>query len=89
MRAAPRPLPSPDPAGSVDAAIQTASRIGFWTAVLLPLVYVPLLLFSPPVPGLPLLVGVALGLNVAALLVGHGYEPDPASRSIGGGNAGA
>jgi hypothetical protein len=48
--------------------------VAFWTAVVLPLAYLPLL--SSPVDDTELLVFVALvAVNVVCLLVGHDYSP--------------
>ncbi len=49
--------------------------VGFWTAVVLPFLYLPLL--ADGFTGNdPLAFGALLALNVAALVVGHGYRRD-------------
>lgn len=57
----------------VRAAVQAAA---FWIGVLLPLAYVPLLLFteSSRIDGFGLLARV-VAINALACIVGHGYEP--------------
>jgi len=55
---------------------------GFWGAVVLPLVSVPVLVaVSIPAEGVALLVA----LNVGCLLVGHRHDPSPDSRPPGRG----
>lgn len=53
--------------------------IAFWTAILLPFTYVPLLLGDPP----ETLFGTLLALNVVALVVGHGHRRQPRERRRG------
>lgn len=48
--------------------------LAFWAAILLPLLYVPLILVGySPTTDLPVL-GKLVTLNVAALVVGSGYD---------------
>lgn len=49
--------------------------LAFWAAVLLPLVYLPLL-HGGLSGGEPTVLGALLAVNVAALVVGHGYRKD-------------
>jgi hypothetical protein len=50
--------------------------IAFWLAVLLPFLHVPLLAAGVGTPGrLPVYLAL-VGLNAAALVVGHGHEVD-------------
>jgi hypothetical protein len=49
------------------ASIEAAS---FWSAVALPLVYVPLIVTGS---GPPLLLGALVALNALALVLGHGH----------------
>jgi hypothetical protein len=68
-----RPVPSgaEPPVGHLRRSLQ---RLAFWTAVVLPLAYLPLL--SSPIDGQELLVLLALvAVNVVCLLVGHDYSP--------------
>ena len=57
---------------------QLLQAIGFWTAVVLPFVYLPLPALAPEAPWLvPVLVTAVLG-NFLALVIGHGYrQPEP------------
>lgn len=48
----------------------------FWTAALLPMGYVPLLIVAPAQLTTPSILGKLAALNVLALLVGHGYAMD-------------
>lgn len=50
--------------------------VGFWTAVALPFLYVPLLLSGIDSQGELLTFVGLLALNLAALLAGHGYKRD-------------
>lgn len=70
-----RPVPLPTsadpPLGSLVSGLK---RLAFWTAVVLPLAYLPLL--SSPIDTQQSLVLVALvAVNVVCLLVGHDYSP--------------
>lgn len=53
-------------------------RVAFWTAVALPLVYVPLFAAGLPdrVPG-PVLVLALVTLNVLAVLLGYNHDRQP------------
>ncbi len=53
----------------------TVRAAGFWTAVLLPLTYVPLVALSPAPAADPQVLVVAVAVNLLALAVGHGHEP--------------
>lgn len=60
------------------AARQTEAVVraaGFWTAVLLPVVYLSLLLAVPSTVVDPPVLGAVILLNVAGLVVGHDYSP--------------
>lgn len=62
---------------------QFIQATGFWTAVILPFVYLPLPALAPEAPWLvPVLVTAVLG-NFLALAVGHGYRQSdgPIDRS--------
>lgn len=48
--------------------------VGFWTAVVLPFLYVPLLVTGISTQGELLTFVGLVALNVAALLAGHGHE---------------
>lgn len=67
-----RLVPRPTASRAFEATIRGVQRLAFWTAVVLPLVYLPLL----SRPDVRLLVVVALVVvNVVCLLVGHEYSP--------------
>lgn len=66
----PRPLAAV-PVASARRAVRAA---GFWLAVGLPLVYLPLL-SVPAVGSEPSLLVGTLAVNLVALAVGHGHEP--------------
>ncbi|WP_340098715.1 hypothetical protein [Salinibaculum salinum] len=73
MNHRPVPLP-PCPELPGQRLVGVLRRVAFWTAVVLPLAYLPLL--SSPVDDTELLVFVALvAVNVVCLLVGHDYSP--------------
>ncbi len=70
-----RPVPLPPlPELPGEILVNGLRRVAFWTAVVLPLAYLPLL--SSPVDDTELLIFVALvAINVVCLLVGHDYSP--------------
>jgi hypothetical protein len=74
-----------DALGLVTALFRSA---GFWTAVALPLAYLPLLVAPAPTGSWTLLPSL-LGAHAVALVVGHGYAPGelgdrvPAGRATG------
>jgi hypothetical protein len=47
--------------------------VAFWTAALLPFLYLPVLLADPALLSDVTLLGKLIVLNTAALVVGHGY----------------
>lgn len=53
--------------------------IAFWTAVVIPAVYIPLLLRGLSTTADAVTLAQLLGINAVALVVGHGYpgEDDP------------
>lgn len=55
--------------------------IAFWTAVLIPVVYVPLLVRGLSTTAEAFVLAQLLGINALALVVGHGYlrDDDPTS----------
>lgn len=55
---------------------RTVQGCAFWTAALLPMGYVPLLVVAPSQLTTPSILGKLAALNVVALLVGHGYATD-------------
>lgn len=55
--------------------IAGVQRLGFWLAVILPFVYLPLLAIKPYIESFPLLLLAAVSLNVLSLVIGHGYDP--------------
>lgn len=66
----------PGPAAAVAATLLGPVRAAaFWSAVALPLVYLPLVA-SGTVWDRPLAFCTLLALNVVAFLAGHGYDPD-------------
>jgi len=58
--------------------VDLVEGLGFWTAVVLPFLYLPLLAVGP---SRPLLLVGAVGLNAVALVVGHGYRSAEARPS--------
>lgn len=50
-------------------------RLGFWLAVILPFIYLPLLAIKPYIASFPLLLFAAVTLNILGLVIGHGYDP--------------
>lgn len=68
----------PGPAAALAATVLAPVRAAaFWTAVALPLAYLPLLA-TGAVWDRPLAFCTLLALNAAAALVGHGYDPEQA-----------
>lgn len=51
----------------------TVRGVAFWTAALLPFLYVPLVLVDHAAIANASLLGKLVALNIAALLVGHGH----------------
>ncbi|MFC7133133.1 MULTISPECIES: hypothetical protein [Salinibaculum] len=69
-----RLVPLPTPPTAWDTVAGGIRRLAFWAAVLMPLVYVPLL--SSPVTDSELLAFAGLvAVHVGCLLVGHDYSP--------------
>lgn len=64
-----RPRQVAGPAGRVVRAA------GFWLAILLPFVYVPVVVMGATLPVEPSLIVAAVVGNLLALLIGHGHEP--------------
>lgn len=61
-------------ARSIGPLREQCRRVGFWLAVAIPPLYVPLLVAGPEVPwALPILTGL-LALNLLGLILGHGYR---------------
>lgn len=68
----------PGSAATVAASVLGPVRAAaFWTAVALPVTYLPLVA-TGAVWDLPLVFCALLTLNVAAFLVGHDYDPERA-----------
>ncbi|MDZ7701031.1 MAG: hypothetical protein U5J98_02590 [Halobacteriales archaeon] len=63
------------PAGAFVQARSAARAVAFWLAVALPLAYLPVVLLAPAVLDDPSLLVGAVTANLAAIVVGHGYEP--------------
>lgn len=55
-------------------------RIGFVSAIVLPVLYLPLLFVTGPEPERLLALSVLLALHVGAIIVGANYEPGSAAR---------
>jgi len=55
------------------AVVSALRRLGFWGTVLLPLTYLPVLVWSPGGDALVTLAGL-LCLNLLCLVVGHDYD---------------
>lgn len=56
-----------------DALVGVVSFLAFWVGTLLPLTYVPLLASGVVGPS-PTSLGTLLVINVAAMVLGHGYK---------------
>jgi len=50
--------------------------VGFWSAISLPFLHVPLLLTGLDTTADTLAFGALLALNLVALLIGHGHDPN-------------
>ncbi|MFB6206930.1 MAG: hypothetical protein ABEJ05_10445 [Haloglomus sp.] len=57
-------------------AAETVETVGFWTAVVLPFGYVPLLLTGLSSGRDAALLGLLVVLHVVALRAGHAHRPD-------------
>lgn len=55
--------------------VQTVKGLGFWTAVVIPFLYLPLFTVQPLIEAYPMLLFTIITINVIALLIGHDYEP--------------
>lgn len=51
-------------------------RLAFWTAIVLPVLYLPPLIAGPATTAELSLLGGLIGLHVAAIVVGHDYGTD-------------
>jgi len=51
------------------------SVVGFWTAIVLPFTYVPVLYVDLAPGGVPVVLGL-VAVNVVALVVGHDHRPE-------------
>lgn len=60
---------------AVRRAWSTARAVGFWLAVTLPFVYLPLTIPAPGIVADPTVIGAAIAGNLLALVVGHGHDP--------------
>lgn len=68
----------PGPAASIASTMLAPVRAtAFWSAVMLPLIYLPLVA-TGLVWNRPMAFGALLVLNAVAFLVGHGHEPQRA-----------
>ena len=54
--------------------IRTIEAVAFWSAIALPFLHVPLLLYGLETTAQVSAFLVLLGLNLGALLLGHGYK---------------
>lgn len=75
------PIPStpvsdvlPRDVSSVSALIRPLEAVGFWAAVALPFLYVPLLISGLEGPSTQLAAMLLIGLHMAALIVGHRHK---------------
>ena len=68
-------LPAVRPGGWPGHAVAIARTLGFWAAVVLPLAYLPLIAFGPAPASDPTVIGTVIGVNLVAIVVGHGHEP--------------
>lgn len=63
--------------GSAASVLASVRAWAFWSAVVLPAAYVPLVA-TGAVWDVPLVFGALLTLNAVAFVVGHGYDPERA-----------
>lgn len=63
-------------------ALVALRAVAFWTAILLPVLYLPPLLVGHPLVVDPPMLGTLLGVNVGAIVVGHGHGRT-ASENVG------
>jgi hypothetical protein len=56
-----------------DGVVTTIRTVAFWTAILLPILYVPLVVFDHSTVADLWFLGKLVTLNVAAVVVGHGH----------------
>ncbi len=61
----------------------TVEALAFWTAIVLPLAYVPALLGGPPHLTFETLLGL-LGLHLVTIVLGHGYGSEVSGSERGG-----
>lgn len=54
--------------------------LAFWTAIVLPMLYLPPLLLGHPTVLDPPVLGTLLGVNVSAIVVGHSHGREPPNR---------
>ena len=66
----------PQDASSVTALLKPIEAVGFWAAVALPFLYVPLLATGIEEQSSQLAALVLIGLHVGALVVGRHYKAD-------------
>ncbi|MFW6384616.1 MAG: hypothetical protein ACOCY7_00585 [Halodesulfurarchaeum sp.] len=57
-----------------DFLLRPLEAAGFWAAVVLPFVYVPIILAGPDTPSNRAAVGLLLAAHVVALIVGHRHH---------------
>lgn len=67
--------PIPDPGVTSRRVRGLVAGLGFWTAIVLPFVYLPSLALGPMITVPPSLLATAVALNVLALFVGHRHDP--------------
>lgn len=68
---------SSDAVGSVrERLIESLRRLSFWSAIVLPVLYLPVLVTGLGTPDRLIVFFVLLTFNVLALLFGHSYDPD-------------
>lgn len=67
----------------VHGSVSFVQGIAFWTSVVLPMAYVPLLVVNFPAVSDPFTVAQLTALNVALLVLGHGYGNSASHGSAG------
>ena len=69
-----RSLPGALP--GIESVLRPIEAFAFWTAIVMPFIYLPLLLTGVETPSEAIAFGVLVAAHVVALVVGRRYTPD-------------